>query len=77
MPRFYFHVRDGDGRIDDFEGMECPDIESAKKEADVAARELVAEALKFHEHLDGRTIEIVDENGAVVAEVLLRNVLET
>ncbi|MBL0407856.1 hypothetical protein JKG68_28540 [Microvirga aerilata] len=40
MPRYYFHVQDGDGRDQDRVGTELPSIHEARSEAVNVAREL-------------------------------------
>ena len=47
MPRFYFHICDGSGFVEDEEGRELPSAERAHKEAIKGARDLIsAEAQK-------------------------------
>src|SRR3954449_6400944 len=46
MGRFYFHIRDGDQLIPDEEGQDLPDTSEALREATLAARQLLAEAIK-------------------------------
>src|ERR1044072_3948817 len=46
MGRFYFHVRMGDELIPDDEGRDLPDLSAALREAQLAARELLADAIK-------------------------------
>ncbi len=45
MVRFYFHLRAGDGLLTDDEGQDLPDLSAARREAEQAARELLAEAI--------------------------------
>ena len=54
MPRFYFHLRTGDDCISDEEGADFKDQSAAKREAEMAAREMIAVAIKAgdeHERL--------------------------
>jgi len=46
MGRFYFHLRAGDQIVPDDEGVDLPDLSAAQREAILAARELLAEAIK-------------------------------
>ena len=39
MPRFYFHIKDGDKFIQDREGVDMPGVLAAFDEANKAARE--------------------------------------
>jgi hypothetical protein len=45
MPRFFFHIADGD-RFPDEEGVTLSDVTAAVQLASVGAREIVAEDLK-------------------------------
>lgn len=63
MARYYFHMRDANGRIRDEEGVDLPDIEAARAEAMRGARSIIG-----HDVLAGRldlsgAIEVVDEAG--------------
>lgn len=42
MPRFYLHVCNGTGFIQDEEGQELPDLEAARAEAIKSARSIMA-----------------------------------
>jgi hypothetical protein len=42
MPRYYFHVCNGNGFTEDEEGRELPDLEAARIEALRAARDIMA-----------------------------------
>jgi hypothetical protein len=69
MPQFFFHIRDASGLTRDPEGQQLPDLEAARSEAVSAAREILGERLLHGGALNGRTIEIADENGEVVGRV--------
>jgi len=69
MPQFYFHIRDTNGLTRDPEGQELPDLDTARREAVSAAREILGEKLLHGGSLNGRTIEIADETGQVVGRV--------
>ncbi|MGV3552165.1 DUF6894 family protein [Rhizobium sp.] len=75
MPKFYFHVRDGDQIIRDHEGIDMPGKDAAAAEAKQAARDLLAEQLKFGATLDTRQFEIVDDRGEKVLSLPFRSVL--
>jgi hypothetical protein len=75
MPRYFFNVRDHEGLSEDDEGVECPDVATACREADLGVRELLAEAIKRKERVDHRTMEVTDESGAVVARIVYREIL--
>jgi hypothetical protein len=70
MPRYYFHVHDGDRRDRDHVGTELADIHDARREAVNVARELC--------HLwddlppgalNNMSIEVADETGHIVLTV--------
>jgi len=46
MGRFYFHLQADDQIVPDDEGVDLPDLSAAEHEAILAARELLAEAIK-------------------------------
>ena len=72
MPRFYFHIRDGETLIEDPDGSELPDLEAARVEALEGARTILAEKVKAGAVVDGQRFEIVDESGAVRATLPFR-----
>ena len=75
MPRYYFNIYEQGRLIPDQEGTEFPTVKAAREEAEASARELLADALRAHKEVDGKRIEIVDADGAVVETVLVRDVL--
>jgi hypothetical protein len=75
MPKFYFNVRDGDEVIEDREGMDMPGSDAAEAEAMQAARELLAEQLKFGSTLDTKEFEILNEKREKVLSLPFRSVL--
>lgn len=46
MPRFYLHICNGSGFVEDEEGMNLPDLAAARKEALKGLRSLLAEELR-------------------------------
>jgi hypothetical protein len=68
MPRYYFHVRDGDDLRKDPEGIELPDLEAARAKAVSLACASWSAAPPDREHND-RTFEISDETGQRVLTV--------
>lgn len=67
MPRFFFHVLDGDWNLDGV-GDDLPDLESAIVEARRIAEELLEDEEGGWEF---SRIEIEDENGRIVGVVTL------
>jgi len=76
MPRYFFHIRDGETVIRDNKGTELPDLEAAQFEARMHARDLVVDCLRSGREIDGRRIEIADESGATLESTTVRSVLE-
>ena len=78
MPRFYFHiVQANQERIEDLEGIELHDIESARREATRSARELLAERLKNGVPLGNDLFEITDEAGEMMLVFPFDSAVET
>jgi len=65
MPKFYFHVRKGNELIEDPEGMDLPNVVTARAEAIQAARDIQAEKVRFGTDVEGDLFEIWDENGLI------------
>ncbi len=60
MPRYYFNVRDGHELDEDDEGVELPDLETARAEAEATVAELRDE---LGAEGEGIQLEITDEEG--------------
>ncbi len=76
MPRFYLHYREPDDLIVDQEGLELPDLEAAKAEAERAGRDILAEKVKLQQPLNHDVIEIASEDGQVLAKVALSRLIK-
>lgn len=76
MPKFFFHIRDGEAVEIDPDGLEFPSLESAILDARKAAREVLAEKLVTGERINGQRFEIASEDGTVLDTVLFRSVLD-
>lgn len=75
MTRYFFNVRSEDTYFTDDDGHEHADLDEAKAEAEMAAREFISEAVKFGLLIDGREFEITDASGAICATFRFRDVL--
>jgi hypothetical protein len=75
MARFYFHLRAGDRLIPDDEGTDLPDFPAAQREAQLGARELLAEAIKSGKQKVPDAFVIADEAGRALDTILLAAVL--
>ena len=73
--RFYFHLRAGDKPTPDEEGMDLPDFSAAHREALLAARELLSEAIKSGKPEVPEALVITDETGRPLGTVPLATVL--
>ena len=58
MPRFHFHVRDGDSLLEDLEGADFPGLDAARADAVAASREILAERIKAGLLLGGLMLRI-------------------
>ena len=72
---FYFHLRAGDELLIDDDGQDLPDLSAARREAELAARELLAEAIKAGKERVPEGFVIADETGRALDIVLLAAVL--
>jgi len=76
MPRYFFHVRDGDELILlDREGLELPNHEFVPSACQSLVREVLDEDQSRAELLDDRQFEIVDEQGRLVLNIPFRAVV--
>jgi len=75
MPKYYFHIRDGQQLEVDDMGTEFASLELAVSDAKLAAKEMLSELLRTGEIVDGQEFEITDIRGEVVATVPFRSVL--
>jgi hypothetical protein len=76
VPRFYFHIRDGEALEVDPQGVEFPSLESAILDARRAAREILAERLMEGETVDWQSFEITSEDGMFVEKLTFKSVLK-
>jgi hypothetical protein len=76
MARYFFHVHNGIGLIDDEDGRELPDLGRAREEAIKGIRSIVSdEVLQGRIDLSGR-IAIADETGAPLCTVKFEEAFE-
>lgn len=61
MPRFYMHVCNGNGFVEDQEGVELSDRDAARERAVEAARDIMASDLRKGELDLSSFIEVEDE----------------
>ena len=69
MTKVFFNIRTSKGLIVDKEGADFADTAEAKKEAEQALHEMLAEDIRSERPLNGRSIELTDSNGQILATV--------
>jgi hypothetical protein len=69
MPRYYLHICNGSGSVEDEEGAELPNLEAARVKAVEGLRDIMASEMKRGEINLGSFIEIEDENRQLVMTV--------
>jgi hypothetical protein len=74
--RYFFHIRCHDAVVADPEGSELDGIETVRREAEEAAREMIADQIRAGRllHID-TTFEVRDENDNVVLMMPFASVL--
>jgi hypothetical protein len=75
MPKYHFQQRTGHSVVDDDEGSDFPDIETARQYALRAARELLAESIRWNGKPPPDCIVVMDGEGRQIMTVLLAEVL--
>jgi hypothetical protein len=66
MPRFFFDVICGEERIDDVEGQDLPDLESARSAGIRVVEETLTHKLLLNEPVLDPILEICDAGGNVI-----------
>lgn len=72
MPRYFLHI---DELATDPDGTELPDLEAARREAMLSAREMLAEWIILGADDIPTRIVITDEEGTILGVVHFRDVL--
>lgn len=75
MARYFLHLVDGDDVICDPEGSDLPSIAAAREQALLAAREILAEAIKLGAQRAPRFVVAVSEGGNEVAVIDVKAVV--
>ena len=75
MPRFYLDVPDGDRVVEDLDGIDFADLDTAIAEAVAGARDLVAHGIMQNEDVSGQSFLIRDGQGETVASMPFRETL--
>jgi hypothetical protein len=76
MPRYFLHIRNNQGDIEDSEGLVLADLEAARREAVAGARSILCEEVMIGQlHLDER-IDIENERRELLLSVHFRDVVQ-
>ena len=76
MPRFYFHICDGSGFVEDEEGRELEDPEAARAEAVKGARGIMADDIHKGILALSSFIEVEDEAHRLLFTITFQDLLE-
>lgn len=63
MPKFYLHLEQSSGRVEDREGADYSDLAEARVDAIESAREIMSERVSKGEQADHSRFVIMDEAG--------------
>ncbi|MBB3318255.1 MULTISPECIES: hypothetical protein [unclassified Rhizobium] len=72
---YYFNLCSDDGIDLDQQGLDLPTLDDARREANRAAREMVAELVLEDRKIDGMRFEIADHAGNRVETIYFRDVI--
>ena len=76
MPHYFFHLHDGDARLEDSSGVCLPDAEAAWYQAYRSARDLLAGDGVDRGQWAGQTLRVEEEGGVQVWTVPLTEIAE-
>ena len=77
MPRFFFDIHQTHSVVADNEGSELPDLRTAKREALVSLRQLLADLLRGSGSIEVQQIEVTNAAGQVLAVVRLEDAMRS
>jgi hypothetical protein len=69
MPHFYFHIFNGTGETHDDEGVDLPDLDSARAKALSSIRSILREEIRGGMLDFGGVVRITDEHGELLLEI--------
>jgi uncharacterized protein DUF6894 len=75
MTRYFFHLRTDRQLAEDEEGLELPDLDAAREEANASAREMLAEAIKMGHDEAPDAVLVFDDRGNQLYEIVLAALL--
>jgi len=76
MPLFYFHICDANGFVEDEEGRELADAETARTEAVTAAREVMADDLRAGLVVLSSFIEVEDASRKLLFTISFKELVD-
>lgn len=76
MPHFYFHVFNGTGETHDDEGVDLPDLDSARLRALSSIRSILREEIRGGLLDFGGVVRIMDDRGRLLLEVPFATAVE-
>jgi hypothetical protein len=76
MPHFFFHLQNGQARLEDRRGVCLPDAEAAWYQAYRSARELLSDEARERREWGCHSLEVVDERGGHVWTMPLAEIAE-
>lgn len=71
MPRYYFHVDDGDTATPDIEGVDLPGLADARVQAATAVGELLRDRPEAFWDARDWTLKVEDQSGLVLFSILV------
>ncbi|MFZ0850023.1 MAG: hypothetical protein WAO08_12560 [Hyphomicrobiaceae bacterium] len=77
MPRYFFHVDDGQDVMHDDEGIDLPDLDAVREEATESAREIMSQSVLAGGPPNGKKFVVTDEAGIVVLEVAFKDAIRS
>ncbi len=75
MPRYYFHIMSPGTCLPDEVGVELPDVDHVRTEAQQGARDIMAEDLRAGRTVDHQAFEVRDQAGELVFALTFRDML--
>ena len=76
MPRYFFHIKEGDKVTADEEGEEFDTLETVRKVAVESAREIMSQDVLNGRAPNGRTFVIADETGRTALALAFKEALD-
>ncbi|KQT50200.1 hypothetical protein ASG43_21845 [Aureimonas sp. Leaf454] len=76
--RYYYHLRSSGRFVEDLDGVDLPDLATARHEAELCAREMIAERVRTGERIPAdATFEVRDHDGGLVHTLAFSTVVQS